>query len=718
MAEKVFSIGLTMAGAVSAGAYTAGVLDQLIRALDAHEKARKAGLVEHRVVLKVISGASAGGVSAALAIASIIRGLEPRGEIYRPVAHDPFDAPDPGDAPAGVAYQTILGPLHDIWVDRLRLYDAEGGGLLGDADLRAAPGALFSALDSEALDIAADDALHDIVWTGRPCPFITQPLELFLTTTNLNGAPYKVRFGGGDGAGHRMANHANVRHFRLSGLGEVAIGSRWLEVWRDDGIALDLPFDIAQRIDFSRRKPDARATAWTELRETALATGAFPGGLAARFVRADMDEYCPTEAGGRARGGAWPLHIDPEQRPRPDWSGAAELGDATYVAVDGGVCNNEPFELARFTLRPPVDAANPADWRLAINPRGAHEADRAVLMIDPFPEGPDFHLADPENAMQRAIAAVLGPLLGALISQARLKPEELVAAADETVHSRFLMAPRRSDADGAQREGSDAIACGALGGFSGFFDEAFRRHDYLLGQHNCQSFLRRHFVLAARNPIFGAAADAQAMRPVLRPDPDEPEIAQPEWARTPIPRLERTFERIGGRMDAVFESMLRARVGVGIMRWLLRRVWRNGLRDAAHAQLCRSIEAALVARGQVAMTPPVGANDAFGRRVLSVLLAPGPHLRSVEGVARAIDAAEGERAPADAPEATREATREAVACVFRALRHGSGEARYRLERYGARKIDRVSHDMFHLAGRGPGWLRRLTPGMEVRDDLS
>ena len=84
-----FYLGLTMAGAISAGAYTAGVLDVLFDALDHHHaryRARKAAeeaaaasgdqldpafadYPRHRVALRVISGTSAGGVSAGLSVA-------------------------------------------------------------------------------------------------------------------------------------------------------------------------------------------------------------------------------------------------------------------------------------------------------------------------------------------------------------------------------------------------------------------------------------------------------------------------------------------------------------------------------------------------------------------------------------------------------------------------------------------------------------------------
>ena len=63
-----FHIGLSMAGAISAGAYTAGVFDMLMEALEAwqvtkdKEKDLPAKTVPtHNVIISVISGASAGG---------------------------------------------------------------------------------------------------------------------------------------------------------------------------------------------------------------------------------------------------------------------------------------------------------------------------------------------------------------------------------------------------------------------------------------------------------------------------------------------------------------------------------------------------------------------------------------------------------------------------------------------------------------------------------
>ena len=43
------------------------------------------------------------------------------------------------------------------------------------------------------------------------------------------------------------------------------------------------------------------------------------------------------------------------------------------------------------------------------------------------------------------------------------------------------------------KRGRHFLACGFLGGFSGFFKKEFREHDYQLGRKNTQTFLRYYF---------------------------------------------------------------------------------------------------------------------------------------------------------------------------------------------------------------------------------
>lgn len=76
--RPVFELGLVQAGAISAGAYTAGVIDFLIEAMDAWEKRKDHPDVPHHdVKLKVISGASAGGMTAAITAAALQSEFKP-----------------------------------------------------------------------------------------------------------------------------------------------------------------------------------------------------------------------------------------------------------------------------------------------------------------------------------------------------------------------------------------------------------------------------------------------------------------------------------------------------------------------------------------------------------------------------------------------------------------------------------------------------------------
>src|SRR5262249_30863752 len=82
---KTFEIGLVMAGAISAGAYRAGVMDFLLQALDEWEKAKAEGdAPPHQVKLKVMTGASAGAMTAAITTAALCGDLSPVTKPARP----------------------------------------------------------------------------------------------------------------------------------------------------------------------------------------------------------------------------------------------------------------------------------------------------------------------------------------------------------------------------------------------------------------------------------------------------------------------------------------------------------------------------------------------------------------------------------------------------------------------------------------------------------
>ncbi len=206
--------------------------------------------------------------------------------------------------------------------------------------------------------------------------------------------------------------------------------------------------------------------------------------------------------------------------------------------------NNEPFEYAHFAVmeagRPVLTARGTAavvdadgqerrgviagGQALLANPRAGDVADRAVILIDPFPEDPTF--VDDAAAMDASLMAAIKALLPTFISQARFKPTELALALDEQVYSRFLIAPRRTDAAGKPLR--YAIATGLLGGFGGFLDRSLRAFDYQLGRRNCQKFLSDTLALpkenrcsrpGARRPRPTRTISAEAIRAIGRSFP-------------------------------------------------------------------------------------------------------------------------------------------------------------------------------------------------------
>ncbi|MGH8631438.1 MAG: hypothetical protein ACREU7_11840, partial [Burkholderiales bacterium] len=219
--------------------------------------------------------------------------------------------------------------------------------------------------------------------------------------------------------------------------------------------------------------PDnTQGSGWDMFISSALASGAFPIGLQPVDLSRPGSDY----DGRLARNPAW----QPTPSPYP------------FLCVDGGVMDNEPLELARHYL------AGEAKQ----NPRPGETATRSVIMIDPFPNQVEY---DDKWKSDPRLTRVAPALLSALKNQARFKPEELALAEDETVFSRFMIAPSRDGARGA--EDPPAMAAAILGGFGGFFHESFRRHDFQLGRRNCQAFLRWHYCLPETNPIHADTPD-------------------------------------------------------------------------------------------------------------------------------------------------------------------------------------------------------------------
>ncbi|MBD0386769.1 MAG: hypothetical protein ICV54_09630 [Nostoc sp. C3-bin3] len=470
-----FEIGIVMAGAVSAGAYTSGVIDFFFEALDQwyEQKAKqqeqygddfsKWEIPPHDVLIKAMSGASAGAIVAAITASSLHSDIIP-------VVGNPL--------------KSITNKLYESWVQRIDISE-----LLKTQDLENPKAPVLSFLDPTILDELGRDVLN-IKSTGKKRPYIDDPFEVYLCVTNLRGVPYVIKSQGANSnfKGHYMVKHADYMHF--------AIGEHSGEV--EGAIAL-----TPDKSDISN---------WEILINSALASSAFPVGLPPRKLeRTSIDEYekrlweIPTRDPMETR-------ICSEYRSiSPDKDLVAQ-DSYEFVTVDGGIISNEPIELVRLALR----------GNKQRNPRGGQQANRATLLIDPFPN--DVDAVNPKSNLLDLVLRIFR----SFINQNRFKADELILALDEDVYSRFLIAPERSD-----DQGKKPLACGSLNAFGGFLSQDFRHHDYILGRRNCQRFLQKYFVLPVSNPLFNAWSEGLKANPQLQVQ----KVGQPETFLPIIPLL-------------------------------------------------------------------------------------------------------------------------------------------------------------------------------------
>jgi hypothetical protein len=523
MSSQPFEIGLVGAGAISAGAYTGGVVDFMVHALDSWYAAREAGelVPPHDVKLSVFSGASAGSITAALAAGYL-------GSEQPPIADEEAASSHKGK-----------NKLFDCWVERIDIAH-----LLESRDLQDKQAKVLSLLDSSVLSDIADNGLS-VTPRAQRRSFVAENFELLLTVTNLRGIPYAFEVMGSQATKYDMSLHADYMHFRINDSGDGGgLADRYPMRWADFG-PQDSP--IKER-----------------LKASALASGAFPVGLTPRMLGHVIPGNGQPDCYGARLWSVPTPDSEPHQcralEPRtPSWDSSRTNFQFDFQCVDGGVMNNEPLELARQALAGPHGH----------NPRSGKLADKAVLLIDPFPSSSSF------DSAYRPAEDLLGTLLrlfDALKNQARFKPDELLLAARTDVHSRFMIAPSR----GGQRH---AVACGGLGGFGGFLKRDFRAHDYFLGRRNAQKFLRDHFTLPENNPLFDPwdkiDADArakycvrdQAGQPVTRDGqrllPIIPlvgdataECRAPAWPRYTEQDLAKFTRQLESRVDVVLDRLV------------------------------------------------------------------------------------------------------------------------------------------------------------------
>jgi hypothetical protein len=561
--DRTFEITLAMAGAISAGAYSGGVIDFLFEAIDEWYKLRQEApndYPSHNVSINAISGASAGAITGALAVASLRFGI--------PARHEPRESF------SGYTLQS----MYDAWVVNIdMLKTPSNGGLLSTSDLR--PGRdVTSLLNSDVLEQIGVAAFSYAPQGGRlrALPYVSHELHLYLMLSNLRGVPYEVAFGDkATGGGYGMLNHGDRAHFIVNGLGSARQASSWAK-----GDPAGAILDVTTLPSETAEASSSIVGTWNVCLQSSLASSAFPIGLSPRPLFIDHTDFA---------GRKWPFPHLASHPLVPDFPVGyhGDLGILpryAFTCVDGGLINNEPFEYAHYSL---------LDQNSAHNDSTAGGADRAVVMVDPFPELPEFNVRGDEQ--KRDIISVLVGMFSSLKDQSRFKPSELAAALDEDWYSRYLVGPRRYVKETSfpgQPEGirlvDNAIACGLLGGFGGFLSRQFRDFDYQLGRYNCQRFLRESFVLDKANDIVKDWSDNAANNASFRPTTDDtsqrciiplvgrcaPPLTLLDWPRIDDAALNPIIDGIKQRANALFPQFragLRgrlARLATGVI-WTL-----------------------------------------------------------------------------------------------------------------------------------------------------
>lgn len=505
-ADGVFEIGLVLGGTVSAGAYTAGGLDFLVQAMDRWEAAKAAGdpaAPRHKVVLKVVTGASGGAVNGAI-LGRVVTQTIP-----------PVTLAD--EANAGP-----LNPFYQVWVKKLTIE-----GLLDGEDLQRST--LISLCNPQPIDDATRYVEGYSNGSSITRPWLANPLTLFMTVTNLRGIPYKLGFQSSNLAMDTV-NHADFVRFGIQTAPETPS-------FRPDEFAIITQGALS-------------GAGWPILGEFARASGAFPIGFPARPLLRPIIHYNYRVA---ALPGDGPVPGDVRQLV-PDWASMTPDagGNYQFLSVDGGATDNGPVELARTEL---------VGWLKRL-PRSGAKANRAVILIDPFNEKPDLG-----PLVGKPLTEVILPLVMGLKDQARYGTQDLDMAADGDIFSRFMITARRDKSGGGEYFGSDAICGSGLSAFLGFMSERYRRHDYFLGRANCQKFLLDTFALPPSNPIVKGWTAEQARAHVtadgyrrlipLVGDAATPERV-PEWPRNAFAAADiedALSERVSGVVNRLGEQV-------------------------------------------------------------------------------------------------------------------------------------------------------------------
>ena len=462
-----------MAGSITAGSYTAGVMDYLIEALEEWEKVKSADDVpSHQVVIDLLCGSSGGGMTGAMSLFALMDKMD-----HAQLHEDGINYAKPQN---NILWNTWVELKEGDMIERL----------LSTDDIRTQE--ISSLLNSSFIDTIATQLKEYIAILpddASPPPFLGRAPEMFMTLFNVTGINYELhsRSASADKKGVQyVSDHRDIAHFRWTDQPYPYDDS-------SGGNAISMTLHGDGRIPVSLKNDKHLSV----LIDAAKATGAFPVGLKARLVQRPAKFLWDNpffNKDGRFNTQTILLGKDIVSR------------DSIYTSLnsDGGTANNEPVELARNILlnmrdkiykdvnlgNKTVDEMSGTEKAVAVKEKLTNTS---IILIDPFPSL--TNQINPPHNKSGNFPGYAWKLIKAMNSQMIFDAKDALDAYKKENYGLHIISPSRANV-----EPKHAIACGSLGGFGGFLSRDFRVHDFFLGRKNCQSFLRKYFVARVDEP--------------------------------------------------------------------------------------------------------------------------------------------------------------------------------------------------------------------------
>jgi hypothetical protein len=554
--SKAKRLAITIAGAVSLGTYEAGVLYEIIKAIGEHN-VHPDTKEDERIEIDVITGASAGGMTAVIAAQRLLYGATSLGL--------------PGSNSALAKNNPFYNPwVVDVGIDKL-------------LKLEQNEPQTFSVLSSNLIESIAEKYVTARYSNGIPLqekrhPAAAAEIRLGLALSNLNGVNYSYPMAHSPGQG-AAATFAYTRYqdekdgtFADDGKNRFDTLEAW-EPWRQAAVscgAFPFAFRVKElrrlRKEFSRPHldkwepdPEKRNFAYTD-------GGLFqnePLGMAKNLVD-KIDKHLQTDS-------RFFLYVAPGRKTNDvNVNFLASEGNflAAAQAIVGAV-----FHQARFQ-----------DWIEAEQVNGQIHLfnERARQLSEGILAG---------NIHPASLRPAVDELLPGLFSKQRVSNIETREEARERLKKQFgklyeklVNARGPSDADSwidailvfetaAELNfkdemtiygitASDAELAGhGLFAFEGFFDRALREHDYNLGRRKAREFLAAH-----RNAVvqdekapeehsdIGPIRYNPDPRDAIVPDPTKDGLSNIPLSKIAVAARQELLEGVVDRVDALLKS--------------------------------------------------------------------------------------------------------------------------------------------------------------------